>query len=154
MCQLFKIREVPMKTKTNKILLLLLGVSLVLNLTQYYFSSSQKREKDVENAVIYGTYASEETSLILLLEHADEGRGIKGFTLESYGMDGVNVKDSGSADTVTKEVYKLCGSQYYVIWKDTSTIELLDIAQNTCTVFEKKDDTLIYGAIPEGVKFQ
>ena len=71
-------------------------------------------------------------------------------------MDGVNVKDSGSADTVTKEVYKLCGSdsQYYVIWKDTSTIELLDIAQNTCTVFEKKDDTLIYGAIPEGVKFQ
>ena len=77
-----------MKTKTNKILLLLLGVSLVLNLTQYYFSSSQKREKDVENAVIYGTYASEETSLILLLEHADEGRGIKGFTLESYGMDG------------------------------------------------------------------
>ena len=145
-----------MKTKTNKILLLLLGVSLVLNLTQYYFSSSQKREKDVENAVIYGTYASEETSLILLLEHADEGSGIKGFTLESYGMDGVNVKDSGSADAVTKEVHKLCGSdsQYYVIWKDNAAIELLDIAQNTCTVFEKKDDTLIYGAIPEGVKFQ
>lgn len=145
-----------MKSKTNKILLLLLGVSLILNLTQYYFSSSQKREKDVENAVIHGTYASEETSLILLLERADEGRGIKGFTLESYGMNGVNVKDSGGADAVTKEVHKLYGSdsQYYVIWKDNAAIELLDIAQNTCTVFEKKDDTLIYGAIPEGVKLQ
>ena len=136
-----------MKTKTSKILLMLLIASLIVNLVQFYFSSTRAEEQNPENIVLHGTYVDE----------SDVGsRALEKFTFESYGLDGVTVQDSGRSDKAAEEAYKLSGDkgQYYVIWKSNDTIGLLDTAQNTYSTFEKKDDVLIYGAIPEGVQIQ
>ena len=145
-----------MKTKTSKILLMLLMVSIIINLVQFYFSSTRAEEQNPENMVLHGTYVDEDTSKILLLESDTESKALQKLTLESYGMDGVTVQDSGRSDKAAEEAYKLSGDkgQYYVIWKSNDTIGLLDTAQNTYSTFEKKDDVLIYGAIPEGVQIQ
>ena len=145
-----------MKTKTSKILLMLLMVSIIINLVQFYFSSTRAEEQNPENMVLHGMYVDEDTSKILLLESDTESKALQKFTLESYGMDGVTVQDSGRSDKAAEEAYKLSGDkgQYYVIWKSNDTIGLLDTAQNTYSTFEKKDDVLIYGAIPEGVQIQ
>ena len=66
-----------MKTKANRILLLLLAASLILNLTQAYFSSLRKSEKSPDSIDMFGTYVNEEESLILLLAPDDEKSGIK-----------------------------------------------------------------------------
>ena len=143
-----------MKTKANRILLLLLAASLILNLTQAYFSSLRKSEKSPDSIDMFGTYVNEEESLILLLAPDDEKSGIKKFTLETYGTEGIDIKDSGSYDEETKEIHKLLGdnSHYCLIRRDSGTVELLDIVRDTCVIFEKKDDTVIYGAVPEGVR--
>ena len=145
-----------MKTKTSKILLILLIASLIVNLVQFYFSSTRAEEQNPENIVLHGTYVDEDTSRILLLESDVGSRALEKFTFESYGLDGVTVQDSGRSDKAAEEAYKLSGDkgQYYVIWKSNDTIGLLDTAQNTYSTFEKKDDVLIYGAIPEGVQIQ
>ncbi len=145
-----------MKTKTSKILLMLLMASLIVNLVQFYFSSTRAEEQNPENMVLHGTYVDEDTSKILLLESDTESKALQKFTLESYGMDGVNVQDSGQSHKVAEEAYRLSGDNatYYVIRKDNNMIGLLDTAQNTYSTFEKKDDVLIYGAIPEGVQIQ
>ena len=145
-----------MKTKTSKILLMLLMVSIIVNLVQFYFSSTQAEEQNPENMVLHGTYVDEDTSRILLLESDAGSTGLENFTLESYGMDGVKVQDSGQSHKVAEEAYRLSGDNdtYYVIRKDNNMIGLLDTAQNTYSTFEKKDDVLIYGAIPEGVQIK
>lgn len=145
-----------MKTKTSKILLVMLIASLIINLVQFYFSSTQAEEQNPENMVLHGTYVDEDTSRILLLESDAGSKALEKFTLESYGVDGVNVQDSGQSERTAEEAYRLLGSngQYYVIWKDNNTIGLLDTDKNTYSTFEKKDDVLIYGAIPEGVQIQ
>ena len=123
-----------MKTKANRILLLLLAASLI-RLTSCFLRFLLE-------------------SLILLLAPDDEKSGIKKFTLETYGTEGIDIKDSGSYDEVTKEIHKLLGdnSHYCLIRRDSGTVELLDIVRDTCVIFEKKDDTVIYGAVPEGVR--
>ena len=145
-----------MKTKTSKILVVMLIASLIINLVQFYFSSTQAEEQNPENMVLHGTYVDEDTSRILLLESDAGSTGLENFTLESYGMDGVTVQDSGQSDKVAEEAYRLSGDNdtYYVIRKDNNMIGLLDTAQNTYSTFEKKDDVLIYGAIPEGVQIK
>lgn len=145
-----------MKTKTSKILIVMLIASLIINLVQFYFSSTQAEEQNPENMVLHGTYVDEDTSRILLLESDAGSTGLENFTLESYGMDGVTVQDSGQSDKVAEEAYRLSGDNdtYYVIRKDNNMIGLLDTAQNTYSTFEKKDDVLIYGAIPEGVQIK
>lgn len=145
-----------MKTKTSKILIVMLIASLIINLVQFYFSSTQAEEQNPENMVLHGTYVDEDTSRILLLESDAGSTGLENFTLESYGMDGVKVQDSGQSDKVAEEAYRLSGDNdtYYVIRKDNNMIGLLDTAQNTYSTFEKKDDVLIYGAIPEGVQIK
>ena len=140
------------KSKTNKILLLLLIISVVLNLTLLFPKVLRENSENPKNVTLQGTYVDEATSLILLIK-AGEGDQSTEFTIESYGPSGLKVKDRGSSHKLTEAICRLQGKygDYYVICEDSVTIGILDIVKNTYTTLDKVSDTPIYGAIPEGV---
>ncbi len=122
------------KSKTNKVLLLLLIIFVVLNLTLLFSKVLRENSENPKNVTLQGTYVDEATSLILLIK-AGEGESFNKFTIESYGPSGLKVKDSGSSHRLMEAIGRLQGKygDYYVICEDSVTIGILDIVRRTHT---------------------